>query len=131
MSVLDRRVASPSELAELLEAPLGTVSYHVRKLHRLGLIELVRETRSRGAVGHHYAAHRHGPLGDEAWRLVKLDRQGWSQVGAVLRTVRRQIDEIERQCAQRTAGGDLSEIQSANVVMMLFGAEEGGSVTAE
>ena len=34
----------------------GTVAYHVRTLLQLGLIELVDETRVRGAVEHHYRA---------------------------------------------------------------------------
>jgi DNA-binding transcriptional ArsR family regulator len=33
---------SPSQLAERLDAPLDTVVYAVRALHRAGLIELVR-----------------------------------------------------------------------------------------
>ena len=44
---LAERTASPNELAEWLDAPLGTVAYHVRTLRRLGLIELRRETRVR------------------------------------------------------------------------------------
>ena len=41
LTVLDERMASPSELAEELGAPLGNVSYHVRILASLGLIRLV------------------------------------------------------------------------------------------
>src|SRR3954451_7872747 len=53
---LAERTASPHELAEWLAPPLGTVAYHVRPLRRLGLIELRRETRVRGAVQHHSRA---------------------------------------------------------------------------
>src|SRR4051794_41971485 len=63
---LGERTASPNELAEWLDAPLGTVAYHVRTLRRLGLIELRRETRGRGAVQHHYRALPRPPLTDEA-----------------------------------------------------------------
>ena len=56
LAILMERKASPVELAQVLEGTLGTVSYHVRTLHQLGLIELVDETRVRGAVEHHYKA---------------------------------------------------------------------------
>jgi DNA-binding transcriptional ArsR family regulator len=53
---LSERVASPSELAEELNEPLGNVSYHVRMLVDLGCIELVSTTPRRGALEHHYKA---------------------------------------------------------------------------
>jgi DNA-binding transcriptional ArsR family regulator len=56
MAMLDERQASPNQLAGWLGASLGTVAYHVRTLLQLGLIELVDETRVRGAVEHHYRA---------------------------------------------------------------------------
>jgi DNA-binding transcriptional ArsR family regulator len=40
LALLEERMASPVELAEVLGVSLGSVSYHVRNLHRLGLIEL-------------------------------------------------------------------------------------------
>ena len=46
LRVLQDRVASPSEIAEEIEAPLGNVSYHVRFLARVGLIRLVNLRRS-------------------------------------------------------------------------------------
>ena len=49
-----RELASPVELSGDLEIPLGTVSYHVRRLETLGFIELARRTQRRGAVEHHY-----------------------------------------------------------------------------
>jgi DNA-binding transcriptional ArsR family regulator len=54
LALLQERTASPRELAEWLDATLGTVSYHVRTLHDFGLIELVRTTQVRGAIAHHY-----------------------------------------------------------------------------
>src|SRR4051812_50157125 len=62
---LAERTASPNELAEWLDAPLGTVAYHVRTLRRLGLIELRRETRRRRAGEHHYPAPPRPPLTDD------------------------------------------------------------------
>jgi DNA-binding transcriptional ArsR family regulator len=45
---------SPSELAELVDAPLGVVSYHVRMLRDRGLVELARTEPRRGALQHFY-----------------------------------------------------------------------------
>ena len=67
LALLDERTASPVELAGWLEATLGTVAYHVRTLERMGLIELVRETRVRGAVEHHYRSKERPRVSDEAW----------------------------------------------------------------
>jgi DNA-binding transcriptional ArsR family regulator len=67
LALLGERVASPVELAGWLDASLGTVAYHVRTLERIGLIELARETRVRGAVEHHYRATERPTVSDEAW----------------------------------------------------------------
>jgi DNA-binding transcriptional ArsR family regulator len=67
LALLDERTASPVELAGWLGAALGTTAYHVRTLERIGLIELVRETRVRGAVEHHYRSKERPSVSDEAW----------------------------------------------------------------
>ena len=67
LALLDERPASPVELARWLGASLGTTAYHVRTLERMGLIELIRETRVRGAVEHHYRAMERPTVSDEAW----------------------------------------------------------------
>jgi DNA-binding transcriptional ArsR family regulator len=56
LSALREGEATPTELAGQLGASVGTVAYHVRTLHGLGLIALTGETRVRGAVAHHYRA---------------------------------------------------------------------------
>jgi DNA-binding transcriptional ArsR family regulator len=67
LRALEERTASPSELADEIGAPLGNVSYHVRQLHSLGLIKLVKKTPRRGAIEHHYKAVARAPISDEAW----------------------------------------------------------------
>jgi predicted transcriptional regulator len=67
LAILTERTASPVELAQWLDASLGVVAYHVRTLHRFGLIDLVKETRVRGAVEHHYKAKERPRVSDEAW----------------------------------------------------------------
>jgi hypothetical protein len=67
LALLDERIASPVELAGWLDATLGTVAYHVRTLERMGLVELVRKTRVRGAVEHHYRSKERPRVSDDAW----------------------------------------------------------------
>ncbi len=67
MAMLEERAASPVELARNLDASLGTVAYHVRTLHRLGLIDLVDETPVRGSIQHHYRVRQSPVISDEAW----------------------------------------------------------------
>jgi DNA-binding transcriptional ArsR family regulator len=67
LAMLDERKASPNQLAGWLGATLGTVAYHVRTLEQLGLIELVDETRVRGAVEHHYRARARPNVTAEGW----------------------------------------------------------------
>jgi len=67
LALLDERPASPVELSGWLGSTLGTTAYHVRTLERLGLIELVAESRVRGAVEHHYRARERPSVSDEAW----------------------------------------------------------------
>ena len=54
LTLLADRTASPAELAEELEENLGNVSYHVRKLWRAGIVEIVEEKPVRGAMEHFY-----------------------------------------------------------------------------
>jgi DNA-binding transcriptional ArsR family regulator len=70
LGLLDDRVASPSEIAGELDAPLTHVSYHVRQLAGLGLIKLVRTTPRRGAVEHHYTANIRPKITDKAWAQI-------------------------------------------------------------
>lgn len=67
LAMLNERKASPVELAERLEVSLGVVAYHVRTLHRLGLVKLVEERRVRGTIEHIYAARKRPRVSDEAW----------------------------------------------------------------
>ena len=98
LALLQERTASPRELAEWLDATLGTVSYHVRTLHDFGLIELVKTTQVRGAIAHHYKAKVRPRVSDEAWAsAAPIVKQ--AAVGAALQTV----DDYAR--ASAAAGG--------------------------
>ncbi len=70
LNTLEDRVASPSDLASELDAPLGNVSYHVRTLADLGLVKLVKRRTRRGAVEHYYQAHGRAQVTNRAWAQV-------------------------------------------------------------
>ena len=98
LALLQERTASPRGLAEWLDATLGTVSYHVRTLHDVGLIKLVKTTQVRGAIAHHYKAKAGPPVDEEAWAsAAPVVKQ--AAVGAALQTV----DDYAR--ASAAAGG--------------------------
>jgi DNA-binding transcriptional ArsR family regulator len=54
LAVFADRISSPKELAVVLDLPISNVSYHVRVLVELGLIELREEERVRGSLAHFY-----------------------------------------------------------------------------
>ena len=68
LAILEERTASAVEISRMLHADIGVVAYHVRKLHQLGLIELEKETRVRGAIQRHYRAYERPRISTEAWR---------------------------------------------------------------
>jgi DNA-binding transcriptional ArsR family regulator len=113
LALLQERTASPRELAEWLDATLGTVSYHVRTLHDFGLIELVRTSQVRGAIAHHYKAKAPPRVSDETWAsAAPIVKQ--AAVGAALQTV----DDYARAAA--AAGGfDRSEAHLSRTSLRL------------
>lgn len=70
LAALENRTASPTELAGELDAPLGVVSYHVRRLHALRFLKLVKRVPRRGAVEHYYTTVAGPRITDEAWRTT-------------------------------------------------------------
>jgi len=70
LSLLNERVASPSEIAIELGTPLSNTSYHVRQLANLGFIELVDRAARRGAIEHYYTATVRPTITDAAWSKV-------------------------------------------------------------
>jgi predicted ArsR family transcriptional regulator len=56
LALLRDHQASPKQLSQKLGLTLGATAYHVRSLVKVGLLDLVDETRVRGAVEHHYRA---------------------------------------------------------------------------
>jgi DNA-binding transcriptional ArsR family regulator len=113
LAMLDERKASPNQLAGWLGASLGTVAYHVRTLEQLGLIELVDETRVRGAVEHHYRARAR----------PNITADGWAQAPPIAKqaAVGSSLDVIaEYARASAAAGGfDREEAQLRRTLLKL------------
>lgn len=113
LALLDEGEASPKEIAGQLGEKLGNVSYHVRILARLGLIELVRETPRRGAVEHHYRAV---PRPEEVVNVdLSLSEAGWKAASDALAEFTQRLHQI----VDRHGGG-----QEGRVVAAVLGNSE-------
>ncbi len=113
LRVLEEGMASPSEIAGRLGAPLGNVSYHVRFLARVGLIELVETRPRRGAVEHYY----------RAVSGVRMSDAAWAQVPAVVRdtVLSATLEELGRSVGAAVASGgfDCDAAHASRVEVML------------
>src|SRR6185295_3130233 len=70
-----------NEIAQMLDERLPNVSSHVRALHDLGTIELVRTAQRRGAIEHYYRALMRPFFSDRDWkRLPQSGRQAVTDV---------------------------------------------------
>jgi DNA-binding transcriptional ArsR family regulator len=117
LAMLGERAASPVQLAQTLDATLGTIAYHVRTLHGLGLIELVATRQRRGATEHVYEAVETPRFTDEAWEgLGPVAKQ------RLLSATLRQIGEYVNGSA---AGGGFDR-SDANVSRLALQLDERG-----
>jgi DNA-binding transcriptional ArsR family regulator len=92
LGILDERVASPNEIAEMIDERLPNVSYHVRALLDLGCIELVDTAQRRGAIEHYYRAVIRPFFSDRDWkRLPRSGRQAISD--AALKIIWEDVSE--------------------------------------
>jgi DNA-binding transcriptional ArsR family regulator len=113
LTILEDRVASPSDLAEEIGAPLGNVSYHVRTLADLGLLKLVRRRSRRGAVEHYYQARGRATVTDKAWSQVpSVVRR--SMVGVALEQA---IEQATSAAANGGFDGDRTSVTRHSVTL--------------
>src|SRR4051794_38770939 len=113
LAMLGERTASPSELSEWLGATLGTTAYHVRALHKPGLIELADETRGRGAIWPHYRPRTRPVVSEEAGPAAPpIAKQ--AAVGSSLQM----IDEYARKSAAQ-GGFDRAEAHLTRTTLEL------------
>lgn len=70
LTILTERTASPKEIAAEIEVPLSNVSYHVRVLDELGLVEIMEEESVRGSVAHFYRAVERPLIHNPDWEKL-------------------------------------------------------------
>jgi DNA-binding transcriptional ArsR family regulator len=75
LTIFADRVASPNEIAQQLEMPVGDVSYHVRTLKDAGVIELVDERPVRGSTEHFYRAAIKPLLNDDIYENLTVEER--------------------------------------------------------
>jgi DNA-binding transcriptional ArsR family regulator len=111
---------SPHQLAELWELPLGTVSYHVRRLAQLGFLRLEARTSRRGAIVHHYALDADAdallrraaeralsrPRGTRTTAEAVLDEEALDALRVDVAWLVGRLKELEAQTTARVNGGD-------------------------
>lgn len=114
---LNLRVASPKELADEFDEPLGNVSYHVRMLDSLGCLELVDTKQRRGAVEHFYRAVTRPMFSDDDWSVLPATAR--REIDATL--LRQIIDDVA--AAARGGGFDRED---AHIVRMPLEVDEEG-----
>jgi len=104
LAALEDRTASPSELADELDAPLGIVSYHVRRLTALGFLKLVKRVPRRGAVEHYYTAVA-GP---------RITSSTWGATPSIVKqaTVSAALAEIGSQVGDAAGAGGFDQAES-------------------
>jgi DNA-binding transcriptional ArsR family regulator len=73
LNLLNQRVASPKEIANELGIEVSLMSYHVDKLRKAGMLELVTTAQRRGATEHYYRAIRSSFFSDKEWGEVPLN----------------------------------------------------------
>jgi DNA-binding transcriptional ArsR family regulator len=117
LQVLSARVASPNQIAQELDAPLGNVSYHTRILLEHGCIELVDTQPRRGAIEHFYRGI------ERPW----LDEAAWAELPPAMRS---QLagQTLSDLLADARAAGDAGSFErtSAHITRTRFDLDERG-----
>lgn len=86
LTILTERIASPKEISEQIDVSLSNVSYHVRVLDELGLVEIMEEESVWGSVAHFYKAVERPLIDNPDWeRLDPSVRSAFS--GYVIETL--------------------------------------------
>ena len=107
VTVCERGVVSPTEIADELELDVTDVSYHFRKLHKKELIRLVHTVRRRGFDEHFYEPCS-PPLHFDDFDWMELPRGIRESFSADLlhRIVEEMAGAVRAGIARRGAAGD-------------------------
>jgi DNA-binding transcriptional ArsR family regulator len=117
LTILNERIASPSEISKELGQSVGHVSYHVKVLKECECIELVDTAPRRGAMEHYYRATSRAFLDVSDWAAIPASvRPGLS--GSLLQTAFEDASE-----ALATGSFDKREDRHLSWTSMLLDAE--------
>jgi predicted ArsR family transcriptional regulator len=131
---------SPHELAEHWGIPLGTVSYHFRRLHELGFVQVDARSTRRGTVVHHYSldtaadetlrrmARRalHPPESPPTTAQAVLDATALDALRADVQRLMARMKELEAQTITR-AGADAAPSPGVAVELVLSVERDGAA----
>jgi DNA-binding transcriptional ArsR family regulator len=117
VTICERGIVSPKEIAEEIGLEVSEVSYHFRGLKDRRLIRLVRIERRRGFVEHFYAPMAPPFFFERAW--LEVDNQGWEEAMLTVREAHEHLLEIEARSARRRGSSSRKGIPMA-VVMAAF-----------
>lgn len=112
---LEGRTASPNELSKEVKASVGTVSYHVRLLERMGFVELVDQKPRRGAVEHFFRATQRAWFSNQGWAHLPVAVRR-SIAGATLSSI---SESIERAAAANAF--DSADVHVSSTALELDG----------
>jgi DNA-binding transcriptional ArsR family regulator len=117
LGILERRSATPKELAEMLDVPLENLSYHVRALRDFGFIKLERRRMVRGAV-----EHRYGMVA-----RPRITAHTWEQLPAIVREAldAASLDQI-RDVVTRAAAQDKMSRPESHIARRVARLDEQG-----
>jgi hypothetical protein len=102
----DRDIASPKEIADAVGAPLDKVSYHIKRLVKLGCAEFVEEKPVRGAtIQHFYRAIESVLIDSDGW-LRLLDEEPGLADYALACFMQPQIDDFTDSVRAGVLGSD-------------------------
>lgn len=125
MSALERRSATPKQIAEALDVPLENLSYHVRALRDFGFIKLEEQRMVRGAVEHRYSLAAQPRITARAWESLPmvireaLDAASLTQIWEIVAQAALQgkLDRPESHIARQSARLDEQGFADASAVI--------------
>lgn len=122
LQILNERDASPNELMNMLEMPLGNVAYHTRVLEKCGCVELVRTAQRRGAVEHYFRAVPRSYIGHQDWR--KVPRSVRSEISGA------SFDSFLTRLVEALQAGTIDDREDTTLSWMSMAVDEVGWVQA-
>lgn len=75
LAILNERIASIAEVAEIMGVPANRLEHHIKDLHKAGCVEIVKSEPRRGAHEYYYAASLRPSISDDAWAKLPLEKR--------------------------------------------------------